>query len=299
MSVLGEAGVNRASLGVQSFDPAVQTAIHREQDFGQTAEAAAQLRAAGVARLNLDLVYGLPFQTVANSAETARRTLDLAPDRLAIYGYAHLPALKRHQRLIDEAALPDARERLAQFNAMSHCLTGAGYVPIGLDHFARAEDDLAVAFRTGALRRNFQGYTADRCDTLIGFGASAIGALPQGYVQNATELGRYAKAVDEGALAVVRGRPLSPDDRLRREVIEHLMCDLRVDLAEVAARHAVPLSRFDADRAALAELAGDGIVEVDREVVTIPETFRPLSRTVAAVFDAYLRPEENRHARAI
>ncbi len=300
VDTLAACGVNRASLGVQSFDPEVQTAIHRDQTFAQTEAAVTALRGAGIGRINIDLVYGLPRQTVANSAATIDGVASLAPDRLAIYGYAHLPSFKRHQRLIDAAALPDARARLAQFQVMTERLEGAGYVPIGLDHFARPSDALAVAARTGALHRNFQGYTTDACDTLIGFGASAIGALPQGYVQNITDIGGYAERVKAGALPIARGRALSREDRLRRAVIERLMCDLAVDLSATARRHGLDPAVFDPDRAALAELECDGIALVDGDGrVSVPEAFRPLLRSVAAAFDAYLRPEEGRHARAI
>src|SRR5262249_10153239 len=172
------------SVGVQDFDPQVQRAINRLQSFDGTARAIEGLRAAGIERINIDLIYGLPHQSVAGIARTVEQVIALAPNRVALFGYAHMPALKPHQRLIDERALPGGAERWAQFEAAAGLLQQAGYLWIGLDHFARSDDPLAVASAKGQLRRNFQGYTTDRCEALIGLGASAIGALPEGYAQN-------------------------------------------------------------------------------------------------------------------
>jgi len=297
------AGVNRASLGVQDFDPAVQRAVNRLQPYETTAGAVAWLHAAGITALNFDLMYGLPGQTVAGCRDTAERALGLRPDRLAVFGYAHVPWMKTHQRRIDEAALPDGPTRWRQFAAIAGALTGAGFEPIGLDHFAAPGDELAVARRAGRLRRNFQGYTPDASPVLIGFGASAIGALPQGYVQNAPDFHRYAEAVTAGGLAVTRGLVLSADDRLRRDLIERLMSDLAVDLGQVAARHGVETGHFDDELEKLEALAADGVVQRDGLRLTIPEAARPLVRVVAAVFDPYLATSQQngtaRHSRAV
>ncbi len=287
------AGLNRASLGVQDLNPEVQRAINREQSFECTAQVAAWLREAGVKRLNLDLMYGLPHQTVARVINTVERVLTLAPDRIALFGYAHLPRLKRHQRLIDEAALPDGAERWRQSEAAAGRLVAAGYVRIGIDHFARPDDDLARALTAGTLHRNFQGYTTDAAPALVGLGASAISSLPQGYVQNAVPIRRYAEAIVRGRLAAVRGIRLKDDDRTRRAVIERLMCDLQVDLDTADAG----ASAFAAELAALAPMAEDGLVEIDGGRLRVTEAGRPLLRSACAAFDTYL--DAGRHSRPV
>lgn len=299
VAALAACRINRASLGVQSFDPDVQRAINRMQSFEMTASAVAALRDAGIDRLNFDLLYGLPLQTVASCEATVERALALNPDRLAVFGYAHVPAIKRHQQRIDAATLPDAALRLAQAESIAAALHRAGYVAIGLDHFARTEDATARALADHTLHRNFQGYTTDRADVLIGLGASSIGAFPQGYVQNTPQIGAYIEEVSAGRLATARGLALSDDDRLRRDIIEQLMCYLKVDLAAQAARHGVDLAIFGRERAALADLAEQGVVRLDGHRVTVNEDCRMLSRVVAAVFDTYLDAAAGRHARAI
>lgn len=299
VEALAAAGVTRASLGVQSFDPVVQRAVNRVQSFEQTRDATLSLRDAGIHEVNFDLLYGLPYQTVESCIDTARRALSLAPDRLSVFGYAHVPWMKPHQERIETAALPGGAERLAQFRAIAGQLVDAGYVAVGLDHFARVEDPLARRLRDGGLRRNFQGYTTDPCDTLIGFGASAIGALPQGYVQNQTRIAEYGRTIAEGQLATVRGLATSAEDRLRRDAIETVMCYQTVDLAEVARRHGMPAAVFADDLARLAPLERDGIVTIDGATITVAPEYHPLVRCVAAAFDTYLQPGAERHARAV
>ncbi len=299
IAALGGAGVTRASLGVQTFDPLVQKAINRIQSFEQTRAVVDGLRAAGIDRINLDLLYGLPHQTVAACEETVARALELAPDRLAVFGYAHVPWMKTHQRMIDEAVLPDGPARLAQFEAIAGRLLAAGHRQVGLDHFARPGDPLAIALEAGTLRRNFQGYTTDRAAVLIGFGASAIGALPSGYVQNVAATGEYERRIAAGRLAVGRGIALTPDDRLRRDLIERIMCVQRVDLAAVCRRHGVLPGALADAMPALQALARDGVIRIDGTVVTVKPGCRPLLRNVAAAFDRYLQPAETRHARAV
>jgi oxygen-independent coproporphyrinogen-3 oxidase len=297
---LGEIGVNRASLGVQDFDPAVQRAVNRVQPPELTARVMGLLRANGIRRINLDLMYGLPLQTVAGFAATVERALALAPDRLALFGYAHVPWMKRHQKLIDAKALPDAWQRWCQASAAQRRLERADYIAIGLDHFARPEDPLARAAATGTLRRNFQGYTADPAEALIGFGASAIGAMPQGYLQNESDLGRYAMSIAEGRLAAVRGIALTPEDRLRAAAIERLMTALRLDVGALSRAHGFAESHLDEAFPAIDALAADGLCERADRVVTIPSEARLLMRTVAACFDAYLAPTaQPRHALAV
>ena len=298
-AILADVGINRASLGVQSFDPRVQKAVNRVQSFGQTLAIADALRRAGIDRLNIDLLYGLPYETTASVIETTERVIDLAPDRIAVFGYAHVPNFKRHQRLLPEDALPDGPARWAQAQAVADRLTGAGYVPVGLDHYARLDDPLAIAAGSGRLRRNFQGYTIDPADVLLGAGMSAIGTLPQGYVQNAASVRDWRAAVDAGRLPVAKLRETSDDDRLRRSVIERLMCDMAVDLAAVAQVHGCRAETFDAERPQLALLAQDGLIDLDGNRITVRADCHTLVRTVAAVFDRYLGQGNATHAKAV
>jgi oxygen-independent coproporphyrinogen-3 oxidase len=298
-AALGDAGVTRASLGVQSFDPAVQAAINRRQSVEETAIAVHRLREAGVSRINIDLIYGLPRQTVASSIATAELCLALRPDRFSVFGYAHVPRFKRHQRKIDEAALPDGPARGAQADAITETLESAGYCRIGLDHFALPQDEMAVAARAGTLHRNFQGYTTDAADVLIGLGASAIGRLPQGYVQNAAVTRDYLAAIDAGRLATMRGFALRPDDRLRAALIERLMCDFRVDVAEICGRYGEPADVVADATPALDRLAADGILRRDGAVVEMVPEARNLVRVAAAAFDAYRAGSTAIHSRAL
>ncbi|CAN5191081.1 oxygen-independent coproporphyrinogen III oxidase [soil metagenome] len=296
VAALAAAGVNRASLGVQSLDPLVQRAINRVQTYDETARAVRWLRAAGIRGINLDLIYGLPHQTVASAVETVTECLALGPDRVAVFGYAHVPAFKRHQRKIDAAALPGGPARNAQAEAIGERLVAAGYRQIGIDHYARAEDPLAVAGATGRLHRNFQGYTTDPADLLIGLGASAIGRQAQGYVQNDPVVRSYAANIAAGRLATVRGRTLTADDRLRGEVIERLMCDFRVDLDAVCQHHGGDAGRFADALAKIDRLAADGIVRRDGGLVEVEPEARGLARAVASSFDAYLTGSTGIHS---
>ncbi|MBT6116601.1 MAG: oxygen-independent coproporphyrinogen III oxidase [Rhodospirillaceae bacterium] len=299
VEALTAAGINRASLGVQDINPEVQRLINRIQPTDQTAAVVAALRGEGIGAINLDLMYGLPAQTVARVERTVEAAHGLAPDRLALFGYAHVPWMKKHQRLIDEALLPDGPERWRQWGAASARLAALGYTAIGFDHFARPEDPLARALAEGRLRRNFQGYTADPAPVLLGFGASAIGALPQGYVQNAAETTAWNQALRAHGLATVRGVALDGDDRLRRAVIERLMCDMAVDVASVAREHRVAPEALDDAFDELRAMAGDGLLALDDRRVAMTETGRPFVRLAAAAFDAHLHKGAARHSRAV
>lgn len=295
---LGKTGFTRASIGVQSFDPVVQRAINRVQSFEVTQAAIDLLGRAGIERINLDLIYGLPHQTVQSCCDTVTQALELAPDRFAVFGYAHVPAFKKHQRRLDEAALPDMEERLAQSQAIAASLTEVGLAEIGLDHYARADDPLAEAWRTGALHRNFQGYTTDDADVLVGFGSSAIGQLPQGYAQNTVLISDYLQRVAEGRLPVARGYALCEEDKVRAAVIERIMCDRRVDLAAVCGSFAwEPAQIVDEDY--LAALEDDGLLARRGMVLEVTPAAYPLVRSVAAAFDAGLAQNRERYSRAV
>ena len=297
--MLGAGGVNRASLGVQDFNRSVQEAINRVQSFETTKSAVDQLRRIGVKGVNLDLMYGLPHQDVACFLDTVEKAVQLQPDRLALFGYAHVPWMKKHQRLIDEAALPDPLLRAHQFGAAADRLGELGFTRIGLDHFARPEDSLAVALRCGALRRNFQGYTTDGAETLIGLGASAIGSLREGYVQNDVPIGRYVETMKTGRLGTVRGIRLGTDDYLRRAVIERLMCDGEVDLGAVRYDFGLLGADFAEELEALKPMEADGLVRLEGERVRVTRDGSPFVRVVAATFDRYLAQGSARHSQAV
>jgi oxygen-independent coproporphyrinogen-3 oxidase len=299
IEALAEARVSRASFGVQDFDPQVQRAINRWQPYEVTEAAVADLRSVGIASINLDLIYGLPRQSLASVIRTIEHAVGLAPQRVALFGYAHVPWMKPHQQLLPLAELPDSGARWEQALGAAERLQALGYDWIGLDHFARPDDSLALAARSGWLRRNFQGYTTDAAETLIGFGASSIGRLPAGYVQNLAEVRNWAGAVADGSLPIARGIAFSPDDRLRGRVIERLMCDLEVDLVACAQDFGESAAYFAAEQAPLQALADEGLVQIAGDRIRLTELGRPLMRLVAAVFDRYLTAAAGRHARAV
>ena len=293
VAALAEAGLTRASLGVQDISPVVQHRIGRVQSQDNVVGAVARLRGHGVGSINVDVMYGLPGQGVAEVEATARFAAELGADRVAVFGYAHVPWMKPHQNAIDSASLPGALERILQADAAERVLADAGYVAIGLDHFARPEDEMAVAWREGRLHRNFQGYTTDDAPALVGMGASAIGSLPAGYAQNEPDERKYVAAVQAGALPVKRGRALTADDRLRRGVIERVMCDFALDLA------ALPPPVLDEAMPALARLDADGVIALERDYVRVTPEGRRHVRHVAAAFDAYLGTGSGRHSAAV
>lgn len=292
-------GLSRASLGVQDFDRRVQAAINRLQPYAMVRDAVAWLRSAGVRGISFDLMYGLPYQTVASVLETVDAAVALEPDRIALFGYAHVPWMKKHQLLIPEDALPSATERLEQAEAAAGRLMEHGYLRIGIDHFARPGDLMANRLAEGRLRRNFQGYTTDEAGALLGFGESAISTLPQGYAQNASNRAAYESRIQAGQLPTARGIALSPEDKLRRAVIETLMCAFEVDLAAMAERHGRTPETFGAALPELAALEAQGIVRrADWRLMVTPKG-RPLVRTVCATFDTYLQSGTARHSPAV
>jgi oxygen-independent coproporphyrinogen III oxidase len=299
IAALAAAGLTRASIGVQDLDETVQRAINRVQPHEVTRSAVERLRAAGIAAINIDLVYGLPHQTESGVAQTIERTLELEPQRFAVFGYAHVPHFKKHMNLIKPETLPDAAARLAQFELAHRLLSAAGYVPIGLDHFALPDDGLAKAQAAGTLARNFQGYTDDAAPALIGLGASSISALPQGYVQNVPDVPEYRKAVEANMLATIRGVALSDDDVLRRAIIARLMCDLSVDLDAIARPFGKSAADFRAELDRLVELQGQGYVEIDGARIAVPAAARYGVRLVAAAFDRYLHQGGAIHSVAV
>ena len=296
---LAAAGVNRASLGVQDFNAEVQHAINRIQPFEMVERCVADLRAAGITSINFDLLYGLPEQDLTRLERNLRLSAALRPDRIALFGYAHVPWMKKHQQLIDETTLPDGQARVKQAGFASKMLTWLGYKAIGLDHFALPEDPMVTALEAGKLHRNFQGYTLDEADVLIGLGVSAIGSLPLGYIQNSADFVAYAKAIRKCEFAVARGRELTNDDRLRRRAIEELMCHGKLELVDLCEAGQIPADSFDRELTKLKPMIADGLVEVAGRRITVTERGQSLVRVVCAVFDRYLNQNETRHSRAI
>ncbi|MCR6499768.1 oxygen-independent coproporphyrinogen III oxidase [Shinella sp. CPCC 101442] len=296
---LADIGMTRASLGIQDFDPKVQKAINRIQTFEQTRGVVEAARVRGVRSVNCDILYGLPFQTMETLGETVRAVISLAPDRIALFGYAHVPWMKKHQTMIDEAALPGVVERFGQMRMAAEMLLAAGYEAVGIDHFALPADRLAVAARNGTLRRNFQGYTDDQADALIGLGASAIGQLPQGYIQNMPATSEYLRRAAEGGIVAVRGYALTEEDRARAFVIERVMCDFGFSFADVATRFPAFSRLIRAEANAFAASDRDGLCRIEGDCFLLTATGRPFARTVAAVFDAHLSSGRGRHSMAV
>jgi oxygen-independent coproporphyrinogen-3 oxidase len=276
------AGVTRASLGVQTFEPGVQQAIGRVQSLEQVRQAVGRLRGAGITQLSFDLMYGLPNQSVDGLLHSLDLAIQLDPDRISLFGYAHVPWVKRRQRVISAASLPDTEARYDQAQAARAALTAHGYVAVGLDHYAKPADPLARAAEEGSLHRNFQGYVATAADAIIGLGPSAISTLPSGYAQNATNIHGWSRALEDERLPIARGHAFSADDRRRAALIERLLCDFEVDLAEFGGAEA-----FARELGALEPLMRDGIVSLQAGRIVVPELARPFCRLVAQVFDAY------------
>jgi oxygen-independent coproporphyrinogen-3 oxidase len=284
IEALAEMGMTRASIGIQDFATEVQEAIGRKQSFDQTRTCVADLRAAGISSLNADLVYGLPYQTPARLADTIAKVRKLDPDRIALFGYAHVPTFSKRQKLIPDAALPVEEERYHLARQAANAFVEDGYQAIGIDHFAKPDDSLAIAARTGHLRRNFQGYTDDTCPTLIGIGASSISQFASGYVQNASATAAYIERIEAGQLAGHRGYAMTDTDRLHAQAINMLMCDFAID-PSVLQQHPQPGSLAKIHQQVLEDFAGYVRLSGDRIEIT-PEG-RPLTRIIAQRYDGF------------
>ena len=287
--LLRELGFNRMSLGVQDFDAAVQRAVNRIQTEAQTLEVLEAARRQGFRSLSIDLIYGLPFQSVRSFSATLERIIDFRPDRLSLFNYAHLPQLFPPQRRIDAADLPRPQEKLDILQMSIDKLTGAGYVFIGMDHFARPDDELAVAQREGSLYRNFQGYSTHADCDLLGLGVTSIGKVANTYSQNVRTLEPYYEHIDAGRLPVLRGIELDRDDELRRDVITRLICHFALDFAAVERRWGIDFGHyFAAALARLEAMQGDGLLALDERGIEVLPKGRLLIRNLCMVFDRYL-----------
>ena len=289
IAALAALGFNRASLGVQDFDPQVQRAVNRIQSIEETLAVIEACRASGFRSVNVDLIYGLPLQTPEGFARTLRTMVEARPDRLAVYGYAHLPELFKPQRQLDTTFLPHPETRITLLRLAIEQLTAAGYEYIGMDHFALPQDDLARARAAGGLQRNFMGYTTHADCDLLGLGVSAISHIGESFSQNPRDLPGWEAAIDAGRLAVWRGLTLDADDVLRADVIQRLMCQGRVEIAAIESRHGISFEEYFAEAlTALRALEADGLVEIDRQRIAATERGRLLLRLVAMCFDRYL-----------
>lgn len=290
------AGVNRVSFGIQDFHENVQNAIGRRQPFYQVYDAVKLVRSYGIEQINMDLLYGLPHQTPDMMRANVNFAHALAPSRIALFGYAHVPWMKKHMQLINEATLPGPQERLDLFDAASDQLRKKGFHAIGIDHFVRADDPMFSAHAEGRLHRNFQGYTTDEAKNLIGLGVSAIGAMPQGYVQNSADIRSYARAIEAGRLPIAKGIETTRDDTVRRAAIEQLMCYGQLDTKAFYRQHNLPSGYFADALVALEPLAADGLVKLSGGELHVPSSLPQAYRLVAAAFDAYLKPSTAQHA---
>ncbi|MGE5131247.1 MAG: oxygen-independent coproporphyrinogen III oxidase, partial [Sphingomonadaceae bacterium] len=295
MAFLAELGFNRASIGVQDFDTQVQRAVHRIQSEAETRRVIEEARANGFRSINLDLIYGLPHQSLDSFNRTLDAVLALDADRIALYNYAHLPQVFKTQRRIREADLPSPETKLQILTLAIGRLTRAGYLYIGMDHFAKPDDELAVAQRQGRLHRNFQGYsTQANCD-MLGFGISAIGRIGPTYYQNVKGLDEYYAALDDGRLPVWRGVELTQDDLVRRAVIQALSCHFRVSIESIEISYLVDFrSYFAEEMRELEALAEDGLVELQPDWIVVTPKGRLLVRAVCMLFDRYLRTSRER-----
>jgi oxygen-independent coproporphyrinogen III oxidase len=294
MAFLASLGFTRLSIGVQDFDAAVQKAVHRIQSVETTRRVMEEARAHGFKSVNLDLIYGLPRQSLDSFSRTLDEVLALEPDRIALYNYAHLPKVFKPQRRIVEAELPSPELKLELMTLAIGRLTRAGYLYIGMDHFARPEDELAVAQNLGKLARSFQGYSTHSGD-LIGLGLSSIGQVGPTYYQNVKELERYYAALDAGRLPVLRGVELTTDDLARRAVIQALMCQFRVSIESIELSYLIDFQRhFAPELHVLRKLAADGLVELEPDWIVVTPKGRLLVRAVAMLFDRYLRESQER-----
>lgn len=296
---LAAMGFNRISFGVQDFALPVQMKINRLQTHGLVTHVTDLLRGAGFTSINFDLMYGLPAQTVGSVRQTAKQAAALRPNRISVFGYAHLPWFKKHQRMISDAELPGVSERYEQAGAITEELAGAGYVAIGLDHFALPDDALAISASTGTLRRNFQGYTTDTADALIAFGASAISEFPQGFTQAARDTLAWSDRIAEGKSPVMRGLATTAEDRMRAAIIEQVMCNFSADFGQIADQHGFNDSVLGDSLIRLQPLAEAGLASIKGSTVCVPREHRLFLRSVACAFDNHFTGAKNRHAKAI
>lgn len=292
LQALRQSGFNRVSLGVQDLEDAVQHAVNRVQPEALIREVYGWIREEGFESVNFDLMVGLPHQTPETFGRTLDKVIAMAPDRFAVFNYAHVPWMKKHQKLIQEDSLPQLEQRLALQKLTLEKLTAAGYVYVGMDHFARPEDELVTAQQAKTLYRNFQGYTTHKNCDILAFGASAISQTDDVYAQNVKVLSEYREMVDAGKLPVERGLRISHEDKLRREAITQIMCDLELDKAAFGKQWGIDFNAHFADALEdLKEMHEDGLVVLEPATIRVTEAGRVFLRNIAMAFDGYLRQQ--------
>lgn len=290
---LADIGINRASLGVQDFAPEIQEAVGRVQPFEMVKNVCEDLRSAGISSINFDMIYGLPLQTEETIRSSMKKATELRPDRLAVFGYAHVPWFKKNQEQLEQYGLPDVMQRYKLYETAGDTLTDNGYTEAGIDHFVLPEDSMCKALESKNLHRNFQGYTTDECNILLGFGASAISKLHKGYLQNTPLIKGYRENAEAGLLAASRGIKVKNEDRIRAKIIENIMCYREADFS------ALEESQRQTTLSKLAELEKDGIAEINGTNVKITPQGKAFVRLVCTAFDGYWSNSNTKHAKAV
>jgi len=294
IKLLRDIGFNRMSLGVQDFDPAVQKAVNRIQSEEQTLNALSSARDYGFKSISTDLIYGLPLQTEKSFAQTLHRIIDISPDRISLFNYAHMPTLFKPQRRINEDEMPSAEVKLSILKQSIEQLTSAGYVYIGMDHFAKPDDELSIAQQQGKLYRNFQGYATHADCDLVGLGITSIGTIDNSFAQNVKTLDEYQTLIGSGKLAVFRGVEIDQDDLLRRAVIMQLICHFNLNFANIESKHNIDFSKYFADEITrLKVMCDDGLIEMNNESIQVTGKGRLLIRNICMIFDRYMKNEQS------
>ncbi|RUR22996.1 oxygen-independent coproporphyrinogen III oxidase [Legionella qingyii] len=297
ISAYASALVNRISIGAQDFNPDVQQAINREQPIELVQSCINLFRQYGINNINLDLMYGLPKQTIESIENNIEAVSLLNPSRIAFFAYAHVRWMKKHMQLIQEEDLPNDASRIEMFCLASEQLKQKGYLPIGLDHFAKPTDPMALALNTKTLKRNFQGYSVESASHLIGLGASSISQLTHGYAQNTSDLKQYKNTVINHLLPIVRGMEICTEDQLRKAIIDDIMCYLEVNLKKHCAVFNYPLDYFDSELRSLDNLVKDGLVAINDYIIQIHPKARQITRVVSSYFDRFFKTNTQRHSR--
>tara|TARA_Y100000590_G_scaffold426396_1_gene535441 strand:+ start:1571 stop:2920 length:1350 start_codon:yes stop_codon:yes gene_type:complete len=299
MDAFVECGINRVSFGVQDFDAQVQKVINREQPFTMVNDVVSKLREKGIQSVNFDLIYGLPCQSVETMEETINLTSKIMPERIALYGYAHVPHMKKHQKVLEQHHMPEAKERFEIFTKAKEMLLALGYEFIGIDHFVLKKDNLYESFENGELHRNFQGYTTDSNDTMLSVGSTSIAQTATSYMQNAHDLPSYRKFLDEGKLPITRFIQLNQDDIIRRDVIETLLCYYQVDLNQIEKKYSLEEGYFDKELDLLSQYQQDDIIGIHNNVLIIKPECKILVRIIASYFDDYLARVKFTHSSGV
>lgn len=288
IETLAKVGFKRVSLGVQDFNPDVQKAVNRIQSFEEVKKAVHNLQEVGITKINFDLMIGLPLQTLDIVKDNLDKALSLKPNRFAIFAYAHVPWMKKHQKLLEKFPFPDSDLRFLMMKLVKQKMKQEKYHKIGIDHFSREDDSLYLAYKQKRLRRNFQGYTDDPAKTILAFGLSSISTFEGAYVQNLTDAPKYRKTVEDGKFPIRKGCVLKEEDKIRRDLIEQIMCGYKVNI-----------EKYSIERQGLNELQQDGLIHIDNSSLQITKEGWPFARIIASKFDTYYEQQEKQHARAI